>query len=134
MYHLLDNPKSVEILGCWANYTGQYTQVVGYTILGSIILYSPSSQEYLVLHPRINGNNAKQYGKYESLCAFEDEILKDKEFIQFCISPFSENDINNLIHSHGAPLEEEAFYPCPDPAIGGSGEIETFKKGNVWVG
>ena len=133
MYYLLDKKKSVDYIGVWANHTGEFCEIVGYTVLGSIILYSPETKEYLLLHPRMPGNNAKNYGVFESLEVFEESILKESGFHQACINPLSESDIQMMIDRHGEPETEECFYPCPDPSIGGSGQPETFNKGNVWI-
>ncbi len=57
----------------------------------------------------------------------------DEDFIEYCITPFSVTDVSSLVNN-SVPLDEnEAFHPVPDPAIGGSGKLETYKKGNVWV-
>jgi hypothetical protein len=132
-YTLLDDFEDVGILGCWANHTGSFDNVIGYTVLGAIILRSSSANEYLVLHPRANGNNAKNYGKFESLNEFENIVLSGDGFTEYCISPFNATDIDVLIEENGPLGKNEAFYPAPDPAIGGSGELATYKKGNVWV-
>ncbi len=133
MYYLLEKPEDSNILGVWSNHIGKYTEVVGYTTLGSIILHSPDASEYLVLHPRMQGNNAKQYGKFSSIGEFEEKILKDSGFHRSCITPLSEEDVESVIARLGALEKEECFYPCLDPSIGGSGKAETFDKGNVWV-
>ena len=133
MYYLLENNKNVDHIGVWANHTGQYTEIVGYTILGSIILFSPETKEYLLLHPRMAGNNAKFYGEFETIKEFEKTILKDSGFHQACIVPLTDEDIQNMIDRLGQPGIEECFYPCPDPVIGGTGKPDTFNKGNVWI-
>ena len=133
MYYLLDKKKSVDYIGVWENHIGEYTEIIGHTILGSIILYSPETKEYLVLHPRMSGSNAKFYGEFDSIEEFENSILKDPGFNQACIEPLTQNNIQNIINRLGQPKSEECFYPCPDPAIGGSGEPDTFNKGNVWI-
>jgi len=132
-YNLLKDNRTVGHIGVWANHTGQYTEIIGYTILGSIILLSPETQEYLLLHPRMAGNNAKFYGEFDSIDEFENTILKDSDFHQACIDPLTNDDIQNMINRLGQLENEECYYPCPDPAIGGSGKPETFNKGNVWI-
>ena len=133
MYQLLGESKNVSIIGVWANHTGKYTEDIGYTILGSIILYSPETMEYLILHPRMAGNNSKQYGKFDSTSAFEQAILKDPGFHSSCISPLTDQEVEEIANRLGNPSDEESSYPCPDPAIGGSSKPETFGKGNVWI-
>ncbi|HPI96950.1 MAG TPA: hypothetical protein PLX38_12085 [Gammaproteobacteria bacterium] len=132
-YRLLKHFKNVEILGCWSNYTGEFTEVIGHSLLGSIFLRNPNNKEYLVLHPRMSGNNAKNYGEFDSLVEFEEKILRDVGFKEYCISPFSDEDIDWLENSIGKLNQEECYYPVPDTILGGSGELNTYSKGNVWI-
>ena len=69
---------------------GKYTEIIGYTILGSIILFSPETNEYLLLHPRMPGNNAKFYGEFESISVAADYFMQYKKPLQvYSSSPFN---------------------------------------------
>ena len=50
-YKLLDKPKEIDWIGCWSKHTGEFNEIIGYTVLGGLILRSTSSQSYLLLYP-----------------------------------------------------------------------------------
>jgi hypothetical protein len=79
------------------------------------------------------GNNAKSYGRYESLEEFESQVLEAPEFQSACLQPRSLAELESLAERLGGLEAEEVYYPVPHPAIGGSGAIETYEKGNLWV-
>ena len=133
IYKLLKEPKDTSCLGVWVNYIGEFDEVIGYTVLGAIFLRSSTTNNYLILYPLIQGNNAKSYGTFESICEFESEILQTEDFPEFCLQPLSFSGLAEIESSIGCLDEEEVYYPAPHPSIGGSGELHTYKKGNVWV-
>jgi len=110
-----------------------YTVVIGYSATGSIFLRNPESNEYLVLYPSMPGNNCKQYGSFSSNEEFEEKILREESFPYYGLYPIQPEELTILEGKLGPCDEEEIYYPVPDPAIGGSGELETFDKGNVWI-
>ena len=133
IYHLLEEPKDVGWIGCWSNYTGEFDEIIGYSFLGAIFLRSSASSTYLVLYPLRSGNNAKNYGVFSSIEEFESKILQESSFSKSCIDPVKLEELEVLSSNVGALEAEEVYFPAPHPSIGGSWEIETYKKGNVWV-
>ena len=110
-----------------------YSIVIGYSATGAIFLRNPETKEHLVLYPSMPGNNCKGYGIFESTKEFEEEILKSEEFPYFGLYPIEPDELLILEKNLGPCEKEQVYYPVPEPAIGGSGELETFDKGNVWV-
>jgi hypothetical protein len=104
--------------------------VVGYSHLGSLFLRDPTSSEYLVLHPLMPGNNAKRYGAFNSLSEFESVVLTQPEFVQ---TPLRPQDIALLEQRLGPLGVEQVYFPVPYPFLGGSGELSSYDKGDVWV-
>jgi hypothetical protein len=130
VYILTDPAESATRLGCWSKPLDRYSEVVGYSHLGSLFLRDPVKSEYLVLHPLLPGKNVKSYGFFASTTAFEDAILKDAAFIEQFLRP----DDLRLLEAHLGELgPEEVYYPVPYPCLGGSGDLSTFDKGDVWV-
>ncbi len=82
MYTLIDPPESATRLGCWSKPLGRYSEIVGYSHLGSLFLKDPGKSEYLVLHPLLSGMNAKSYGFFASTNTFADVVLKDAAFVE----------------------------------------------------
>lgn len=132
-YRLLENESDAHVLGCWEAHVSGYSKVVGYTLTGAIFLRNPDSNEYLILYPGMPGSNCKKYGIFSGVDEFENRILKDCEFPSFGLYPVKPEDLSVLIERLGNCDKEQMYYPVPDPSIGGSGDLDTFKKGNVWV-
>ena len=110
-----------------------YSIVIGYSVTGAIFLKNPETNEYLVLYPSMPGNNCKQYGSFESNKEFEEKILKNEDFPHYGLYPINPEDLEVLEKRLGSCRKEEIYYPVPEPMLGGSGKLETFDKGNIWV-
>ena len=115
------------------NHLGEFDQIIGYSILGAIFLRSSSTQSYLVLYPLRGGYNCKNYGNFNSITEFESKILHDEGFAKVCLHPILPQQISKLSKRLGSLKPDEVYFPVPDPYLGGSGNLNTFKKGNVWV-
>jgi hypothetical protein len=130
VYQLLDEPQDTQILGSWQKALEPFSEVVGFTHFGSIFLRNPATQQYLILHPLSYGKNGQDCGVYASVADFETTVLKDPDFVRDFLRP---EDHEALVRRLGAPAPYEVYIPCPYPIIGGSGELSTYNKGNVWV-
>ena len=130
MYQLLDQPESTAILGSWEKALGAFSEVVGFTHFGSIFVRNPATREYLVLHPLRLGKNGQDCGTYDSVAEFEAAVLKSQGFTHDFLRPA---DHAFLVQTLGAPAAYEVYIPCPYPLLGGSGELTTYRRSNVWV-
>lgn len=133
IYKLLDQPIERDILGCWEKHLWHYTKVLGYTATGTIFLMSPETSEFLVFYPSRPGSNCKSYGEFEGVSDFENAILKDRGFQEYCLYPIYPSDLPILEGRLGKLDENQIYYPLLDPALGGSTELDAFGKGDVWV-
>jgi hypothetical protein len=61
---------------------------------------------------------------------FISQFLADAQVRSFL---FREADYLLLTRTIGSVDEDGCFYPVPYPAIGGSGKLDTYARGNVWV-
>jgi T6SS immunity protein Tdi1, C-terminal len=127
LYKLI-SPEKIDSLGCWEGNTRQFNEVVGYSLLGHVFLFATESNEYAVLHPFKQA--LKNYGEFENVQNFEAQILKDDGFIEFVFEPVH---LKAVIDYVGPLGNDEVYYPCPYPMVGGSCEPYTYSKGNVWV-
>ena len=130
LFWFLDQPKRKECLGAWEEYVGEFDEVLGYTALGDFILRNSQTSEYLVFYPQRPGNNAKNYGPFESLAEFRRKGFDEQSFADYCLRP---DDVYVLVDRLGPLGESEVYFPVPFPCLGGSGELSTFDKGNVWI-
>jgi hypothetical protein len=67
--------------------------------------------------------------KFSSMGGFVSEFLQNEQARSF----FRESDVALLTERLGALQREECFFPVPYPAIGGSGKLETYRRGDAWV-
>ena len=130
LYVLLDPPAPSTRMGCWSKPLARYSMVVGYSALGSFFLLDPARNEYLALHPLLAGNNAKSYGAFDCATAFENAILKEPAFVDRFLRP---DDVRSLQARLGELGHDQVYYPVPFPCLGGSGDLRSFDKGDVWV-
>lgn len=130
LYRLIDPPASSSMLGCWEEPVGSFTEVVGYSHLGSLFLRDPTTQKYVVVHPLADGDNARGYGAFVDVAAFTADLLADAAFVEESLRPA---DVAALELRLGPLGDEEVYIPVPYPCLGGSGALSTFEKGNVWV-
>ncbi|WP_223789481.1 T6SS immunity protein Tdi1 domain-containing protein [Marinicella meishanensis] len=133
IYQLYKEPVSSDKLGVWQKHLGSFTQVVGYSVTGSILLFAPDSKEYLIFYPSMPGNNCKNYGEFPDIAEFEERILKEPSFPQYGLYPITEKDVKALVKILGPLAADEIYHPALDPAIGGSLNLDGFTKGNVFI-
>ncbi len=133
IYKLLNQPIERDVLGCWEKHLWHYNKVIGFSATGTIFLMSPDTDEFLVFYPSMPGNNSKGYGEFDSIQDFEDSILKDEDFHDYCLYPITVEDLPVLEERLGKLDENQIYYPALDPALGGSLELDGFGKGDVWV-
>jgi len=127
LYRLI-TPCPADTLGPWATAFPDYDEVVGYSSLGHFFLRAAATQEYIVLYP-LRGA-AKSYGDYDTLEAFEAEVLKDPDFAAYVLRP---EHVDEIAARLGALGDDEVYIPEPYPFLGGSDAPETYHKGDVWV-
>ena len=127
MYQMLEFARPSADLGCWESLTGEFASVVGYTSFGDFFLRSPRTDEYAILttiDPDIVALG------YNDLPSFKTFFLNNEEIVRDVIRP---DDIIYLQSRLGSLLADEIFYPVPYPCLGGSGNLDTYQKGNVWA-
>jgi hypothetical protein len=127
LFRLLDSPRPTEDLGCWSEVTDRFSRVIGHTKFGNFFLLDPSSGQYAVLYtiaPELVPTN------FRSRESFIATFLSDAGIISHLGRP---DDVSALEARLGVLGEDEVYIPEPYPFLGGSGELDTFGKGNVWV-
>jgi hypothetical protein len=127
LFRLLDPPRPASDLGCWAEVSGRFSLVAGYTAFGNFFLLDPTTQQYAVLYtigPELVPTN------FLGSEAFASQFLTDAGIVQHLGRP---DDVAALEERLGPLAPDEVFIPEPYPFLGGSGELNTFGKGNVWV-
>jgi hypothetical protein len=111
----------------WAAKASNYADVFGFSAFGDLFLCSSDGTRIALLQtarPELISL------KFQSREEFAETFLKDENVLQ---SVFRVADYNSIVERLCAPAPEDCFYPVPYPAIGGSGKLDTYRSGNVWV-
>jgi hypothetical protein len=127
MYRWLQEPNPSSDLGAWASLAGEYSLVVGYTSFGDFFLRHPRTKEFAILTTMSPGFITLGYDERTS---FESDFLGDEGVIEQVLRPA---DVSLLEERLGELLADEVFIPVPYPFLGGSGGLDTYEKGDVWV-
>lgn len=128
-YRLYSEPLPVtEVLDCWVGNLENFTHVVGQSAVGHVFAHDPARQEYGLVYPL--QQRMKNYGPFVDVREFEARILRDA-YVQDVI--FQGPAVNDAVRRLGPLAPNEVLYPVPYPFLGGSGEPDTWEKGNIWV-
>jgi hypothetical protein len=120
----------LDDLGALGEFCGGFHDVVGYSSLGDVFLRDPDTKEYAVVYLQKHGFPARKYGPYDTVEKFQESVLEDKSFAEYCLKPEAVAELRDRI---GDLNDSEVYFPQPLPCLGGSGELSTYSKGNVWV-
>jgi hypothetical protein len=127
-YVLYPEPKPIILLSCWVNQVSEYDQIIGHSALGLFFVRNSATFSYCILHPLLCAR--KVYGPFPSEADFETTILQDEYFVDHYLLP---ETVASLSQRLGALEPMQVYIPQPYPFIGGSGALDTYDKGDVWV-
>jgi hypothetical protein len=127
-YRLLPQTKSAVFIGCWKRVAPMADEIVGYSSLGLIFLTDSKTREYFVLFP-FEGI-AKAYGVYASISDFQRAVLEEPHFATEALQRAHVARVRRRLGRLG---EDEIYIPAPYPLLGGTAEVDTYDKGNIWV-
>ena len=127
LFHFLDPMRDVSELGPWASITNSFSRVAGYTSFGDFILVDPITREYAIL---LTMTAELESTGFDDLAEFKSVLLSNANIIAQVGKPALVAQLEKLL----GPLNvDEVYFPVPYPFLGGTGNPETFDKGNVWV-
>lgn len=101
--------------------------VFGLSPFGHLLVCSESLDRFAVIvtdHPELIQL------KSTDMRDFTENFLGDPSVRE---SLFRASDFVALATRLGELLPDECYYPVPYPAIGGSGSLGTYERGNAWV-
>lgn len=126
-YAFLPEFLPLSELDVWEGNLGVFTHVFGHSYLGHLFVWSPE-HHYGIAYPYLG--RFKDYGRYESPADFQDAVLEDS-YVRTAI--FQESLLPRLVERLGEIGPGEVYYPVPYEILGGSGEAETYDKGQLTV-
>ncbi|MBK9218385.1 MAG: DUF1851 domain-containing protein [Uliginosibacterium sp.] len=127
MYHYLDEIRGKEWLDGWASIAGDFDQVKAYTDLGDLFLVNSKTNEVGILLVMANKFHQMGFTDWEE---FKQTVMNNPNFQERVVQ---KSFIARVKEHCGQLGEYEVYIPTPYPCLGGSGEPETHKKGNLWV-
>lgn len=129
-YTLLGAPQPISRLGAWWRNTGPYTQVVGFTCLGTAFLRNPADGTYVALWPLRAGRNASSLGAFDSLEDFEARFLRDPEAAKAVLDA---EKVATIRQSFGRLKPGQVYIPVPMLLALGGKTPKGYDKGDFWV-
>jgi hypothetical protein len=111
----------------WAAKVPRYSEVFGYSHFADLFICSSDGTNFAVLcteRPELIQLN------FRSKKEFVEQLLTNSDVLK---STFRAADFSAIVSRLGSPSPESCFYPVPYPATGGSGALDTYQSGNVWV-
>ena len=116
-----------SVLQDWTSKVGRFCRIRAYSALGTLFLQDPDSSEVSVLLPLENELIDMQYFSWTE---FVREVLTSEPFQRDAL--YSDK-IRQLESMFGPLAESQIFIPEPYPFLGGSGELDTYTKGDLSV-
>ena len=127
MYVVLSDSVASERISPWTEVLPDGSEVFGYTAFGDFFISSGPQPEFGLL---LTESARFERIPVRSLQEFESSFLSDGGVIESVLRPA---DLKYLVARLGELGEDEVYYPVPYPCLGGSGELDTYQKGDVWV-
>lgn len=121
-------PVSSEAVGNWIKSYPNYRDIIGYSNLGHIFLFSPHNSDYAIFYPYKSA--AKSYGSFDSVIEFERQVLLEPGFLEYVLKPDHVKEIRRRLGSLNA---DEVYIAQPYPFLGGDESVDSYGKGNIWV-
>lgn len=127
LFQILDVQLRIRVPAVWADLSGNFELVAGYTSFGDLILQNPQTGEYAIL--LVNHGEIEPTGLTD-VDMLTDSILSDPDVVEHLLKPTLLNDVEARL---GKLDFEEVYFPVPYPFLGGSGAPSTYEKGSVWI-
>jgi hypothetical protein len=127
MYHTWTRRRLAESAPRWAPLAPEYPFIFGISFFGDLFLCSPDEARFAIV---MTERPEVIEVKHKSTDAFVGELLTD-EGVQKAV--LRADECATLTERLGVPTPDECFYPVPYRALGGSGALNTFERGNVWI-
>lgn len=126
-YAFLPEFTPLSEFSAWEGNLGDFTHVFGHSYLGHLFLWSPAGH-YGIAYPYLC--RFKDYGHYETPTDFQQAVLQDP-YVSSAI--FRSDQIPALSARLGAPAPGQVYFPVPYEILGGSGDLETYDRGDLRV-
>lgn len=128
MFQIFAPRPLIELSPRWARkVAGRYPMVFGLSPFAHLFLSNADDTQFAVVvteRPELVDLNSPNREEFMSKFLGSDAVAT---------SFFRRGDYETLVDRLGTLVTDECFYPVPYPALGGSGRLETYARGNAWV-
>lgn len=125
-YQLFASPRAIDQLGCWATAIQGFDSVAGHTAFGDVFVRDSQSGQFGLLFPfREHLEPLDQRSVADLQRLLEAPVVMEK-LLRL-------DDLATLESRLGPLRPNQVYFPVPYPFIGGSGALDTYDKGDVWV-
>lgn len=129
LYVLFDSGLLVdEWMSEWNDVVAPFSEVVGFTSFGLILLFDSKTSNFAVLNPLTS--TLVNFGAAQSIKEFEAIHLSDTESREKFLRAL---DLEHLRRLKGPLANQEVYFPSPFPLNGGTSALETYERGDIWV-
>ena len=104
-----------------------YPNVFGFSAFGDLFVCSQDSRQIAVVLtnlPKLEQLN------FDSIDSFTSVFLTNAGIVEQVLR---KADYEHLVFRLGLLSDDQCFFPVPFPQMGGSGGLDTYGKGDVWV-
>jgi len=111
----------------WARKVPKYPLIFGFSAFAHLFICSEDKTTLAVVvteRPEFVELNMT------SIEAFTETFLKNTRVLS---DFFHSERYSLLVERLGTLSDAECFFPVPYPAVGGSGALDSYQKGNIWV-
>ena len=128
LYEFLASPLSIsDVVPSATPIFGSFNKILGHSAFGDLFVQNPDTNQIGVF---VAAELKLVDVGHDAVDEFTSKFLEDpsvaSEFLR-------QDDLSKLIDLHDDLGKEEVFYPVPHPVIGGSGNLDTYQKGNVFT-
>ena len=128
MYRTFSPVPLAEKSKRWAHrIQAHYPNVFGFSAFGDLFVCSQDGRQVAVVLtnlPKLEQLN------FDSIESFTSIFLTNASIVEQVLR---KADYEQLVSRLGLLSNDQCFFPVPFPQVGGSGALDTYNKGDVWV-
>jgi hypothetical protein len=127
VFQLFEPVRFDEQAARWAKRVPKYPLIFGHSAFGHLFVCNEDQSSLAVI---VTERPEFIELKLNSAQSFKDDFLMNEGVLS---DFFAVERYRHLAGRLGEPSNTECYFPVPYPASGGSGDLDSYEKGNIWV-
>jgi hypothetical protein len=127
VFQLFEPVRLDEQSARWAKRVPKYPLIFGHSAFGHLFVCNEDQSSLAVI---VTERPEFIELKLNSVQSFKDDFLMNEGVLS---DFFGVERYRHLVGRLGEPSNAECYFPVPYPASGGSGDLDSYEKGNIWV-